>query len=268
MSKVVFITGVSSGLGKYTAEYLVKNNYIVYGSSRNNISDENGVHILKMDVTDKDSVYNAVNTILEREGKIDVLINNTGMGVSGSIEDASSDEIRLQFDTNLIGLIYVTQAVLPSMRSSKSGMIINISSLAGICALPFQGLYSASKYAIIGLSDSLRMELKQFNIKVIVIEPGDFNTNFTLNRIIQEKAAIGNPYEAQFRETMAIIEKDENGGVHPDVFARKVLKIIKSKNPCYVYVVSSFEQRLVPYLKRLLPHKWFYAIIRSHYSIK
>jgi NADP-dependent 3-hydroxy acid dehydrogenase YdfG len=268
MSKVIFITGVSSGLGKHTAEFLSQNGFIVYGSSRKGNQIEGKVIPLAMDVNDVNSIKNAVDTIIHKEGKIDILINNAGMGISGSIEDASTEEIKLQMDTNFLGMIHVIQAVLPSMRKAGNGTIINMSSLAGICALPFQGLYSASKYAIVGFSDSLRMELKQFKIKVIVVEPGDFHTNFTSNRLIQEKSKNNSAYKDQFDKTMSIIEKDETGGLHPNILAKKVLKIVKSKNPCEVYVVSSFEQRLVPYIKRILPNKWFYSIIGSHYGIK
>jgi len=268
MSSVIFITGASSGLGKHTAEYLSQNGFTVYGSSRNGNKIAGGVIPIKMDVTDVKSIHEAINNVIKKEGKIDVLINSAGIGISGAIEEASTEEIKLQMDTNLVGMVHVIQSVLPSMRQSGNGTIINISSLGGISALPFQGFYCASKFAIIGLSDALRMELKPFNIKVVVIEPGDFYTNFTANRMIQEKAKKDSPYEAQFRKTMEIIEKDETGGLHPDILARKIFKIIKSKNPCQVYVVSSFEQRLVPYVKRLLPNKWFYAIIGSHYGVK
>jgi len=268
MSQVIFITGVSSGLGKHTAEYLAQNGFTVYGSSRKGNQIDGGVIPLKMDVTDVKSIHEAINTILEKEGKIDVLINNAGMGISGAIEEATTEEIKLQMDTNFLGMIHIIQAVLPAMRHHGCGTIINMSSLGGICALPFQGFYCASKYAIVGFSDSLRMELKPFNIKVVVVEPGDFHTNFTANRMIQEKAKKDSPYEAQFSKTMKIIEKDETGGLHPDILAHKIFKIIKSKNPCQVYVVSSFEQRLVPYIKRLFPNKWFYSIIGSHYGVK
>jgi len=268
MSKVIFITGVSTGLGKHTAEYLAQNGFTVYGTSRNETRIGGGVHTLMMDVTDVLSIQKAINTVLEKEGKIDVMINNAGMGISGAIEEATTEEIRLQMDTNFLGMVHVIQAILPSMRQQGSGTIINMSSLGGICALPFQGFYCASKFAIVGFSDSLRMEVKPFNIKVVVIEPGDFHTNFTSNRVIQQKAKNNSPYEAQFNKTMGIIEKDETGGLHPDKLALKIFKIINSKNPCQVYVVSSFEQRLVPYIKRLLPHKWFYSIIGSHYGVK
>ena len=268
MGKVVFITGASSGLGKHTAEFLDQNGFTVYGSSRKGNPIGGNVIPLKMDVTDVTSIQLAINIVLKKEGKIDILINNAGMGISGSIEEASTEEIKLQMDTNFLGMVHVIQAVLPSMRQNSNGTIINMSSLGGIAALPFQGFYCASKYAIIGFSDALRMEIKPFNIKVVVIEPGDFFTNFTANRLIQEKAKTNSPYEAQFNKTIGIIEKDETGGIHPNVLAHKIYKIITSKNPCQVYVVSSFEQRLVPYIKRLLPNSWFYSIIGSHYGIK
>ena len=145
MSKVIFITGVSSGLGKHTAEYLAKNGFTVYGSSRKGIQISNGVIPLKMDVTDVKSIHEAVNTIIEKEGKIDILINNAGMGISGSIEEATTEEINLQMDTNFLGMVHVIQAVLPPRKHQGGGTIIIMSPLAGFCPFPFQGFYIARK---------------------------------------------------------------------------------------------------------------------------
>ena len=134
--------------------------------------------------------------------------------------------------------------------------------------LPFQGYYSAAKFAIEGFSEVLRMELRQFNIKVIVINPGDFHTNNTLNRknfLAPDKDEI---YDEQFRKTIAIIEKDENGGWKPEIMARKIYKILEKKRPCNRYVIASFEQKLAVWLKRILPGSWFDAILRGHYGIK
>ena len=183
MAKVVLITGVSSGFGKAISEILSANGYIVYGLSRRQAEDLKGsIKILKADVTDALSVKNAVSALLAREGKIDILINNAGMGISGSIEDCSHEDIHLQMSTNFLGYVNMIQSVLPSMRKQGEGTIVNISSIGGLMGLPYQGFYAASKFAVEGLSESLRMELIPYHIKVIVIQPGDFFTSFTANR--------------------------------------------------------------------------------------
>jgi NADP-dependent 3-hydroxy acid dehydrogenase YdfG len=268
MSKVVFITGVSSGFGKQTSEYLAQKGFKVYGVSRKPIDHDPKVTIINLDITDQQCVRNAIDTVIQKEGRIDVLINNAGMHTGGSIEDAPYEDIKLQMETNFWGFVHTIKAVLPTMRKQGKGTIINISSIGGIMGLPFQGFYSASKFAIEGMSEALRMELKQFNIKVIVIEPGDFHTNNTTNRKNVFKSEADNAYETQFNRTLAAIEKDENGGWNPNILARKLYKIIESKNPCHRYVVASFEQKLAVCLKSILPSSWFFKIIEDHYGIK
>lgn len=268
MQKIIFITGVSSGFGKSMSEYLSQKGYKVYGTCRSIIETSRNYKLLKADVTDKASVDEAVQTILSNEQRIDVLINNAGLGISGPLEFSSSQDIKLQMDTNFLGTVNVIQSVLPAMRKQKSGTIINFSSIGGIMGLPYQGFYSASKFAIEGLSETLRMELKPFNIKVIVIRPGDFNTRFTSNRKIEQDLNTNGPYEVQLGKTMAIIESDERGGMNPDILARKMYYIIKSKNPCHSYIIASTEQKLAVILKRILPVSWFSGILSSHYGIK
>ena len=268
MKKVVFITGISSGFGKSTAEYLAQKGHVVYGTSRKEIETDNRINVLKADVTDVNSVKTAVETVLQKEGRIDILINNAGMGISGPVETALSDDIRLQMRTNFMGAVNVIQAVLPAMRKQKSGTIINISSIGGLMGLPFQGFYSASKFAIEGMSEALRMELKPFNIKVVVIRPGDFFTSFTSNRKADENISGNNPYEPQFRKSMSVIETDEKGGMKPEFFARKLARIIEKKNPGSTYILSTAEQKLAVVLKRILPDALFAGILGSHYGIK
>ncbi len=268
MSKIVFLTGVSSGFGKRTAELLASNGFKVYGASRSEIEPQQGIIPLKLDITDRKNVQEAVNEVLKKEGRIDVLINNAGMGISGSIEDASVEEMELQVNTNFYGAVHVIQAVLPSMRKLGSGLIINISSIGGLMGLPYQGFYSASKFALEGLSQALYMELKPFGINVVLVNPGDFSTNFTSKRIISMKSRIEESYKSQFEKTLAIIEKDEIGGLNPEVLARKILKIVKSRKPRLRYIVSSFEQKLAVLLFHILPPKLFFNIISSHYGIK
>jgi len=268
MKKVIFITGISSGFGKSTAEYLAQKGHVIYGTRRKEIETDDRIKVLKADVTDIESVKAAIEIVLSTEGRIDVLINNAGMGISGPIETASADDIRLQMRTNFMGTVNVIQSVLPTMRKQQGGMIINVSSIGGLMGLPFQGFYSASKFAIEGMSEALRMELKPFNIKVIVVRPGDFSTSFTSNRKIDENLIGNNPYQQQFQKSMSIIEMDEKGGMKPDYFARKIGGIIDMKNPGSTYIISTAEQKLAVVLKRLLPGSLFAGILGSHYGIK
>lgn len=268
MSKVIFITGISSGFGKHTATILAEKGHKVYGTSRKEVEHDPRINVIYLDVTDLSAVENSIKTVLEKEGRIDVLINNAGMHTGGAIEVTPYDDIRRQIDTNLFGAIHTIRAVLPSMRKQGTGTIINISSIGGLMGLPFQGFYSASKFAIEGLSDALRMELKQFKIRVVVVNPGDFHTHNTINRKNVYVRDNNNAYEDQFKKSLAIIEKDENGGWSPEILARKISKIVESKNPCNRYVVASFEQKLAVVLKYIMPGSWFAKILEDHYGIK
>jgi short-subunit dehydrogenase len=268
MQKVVLITGVSSGFGKAMAEGLSGDNYLVYGISRRPVETVNNIQVINADVTDKSSVEKAVQEILGKGKRIDVLINNAGMGIAGPVEFSSPSEIQLQMGTNFNGMVNMVQAVLPAMREQNGGMILNISSIGGVMGLPYQGFYSASKFAVEGLSESLRMELKPYNIKVVVIRPGDFNTHFTANRKILNEITAGNPYENQFKKTLSIIETDEKGGLKPAFLAKKIKAVIDSRNPRHHYTIASPDQKLAVVLKRLLPPSWFANILQSHYGIK
>jgi short-subunit dehydrogenase len=268
MPKIIFITGVSSGFGKSMSEYLSKKGYSVYGTVRMIEEGSREYNVLKADVTDKESVDNAVEAVLNNEGRIDVLINNAGMGISGPVEFSSDENIKLQMDTNFMGTVNVIQSVLPVMRKQGAGTIINFSSIGGIMGLPYQGFYSASKFAVEGLSEALRMELKPFNIKVVVVRPGDFSTGFTSKRKIETGLNANGTYESQLRKTMEIIENDERGGMNPDYLASKIYRIIQCRNPQSHYTIASLEQKFAIVLKRLLPTSWFSAILSSHYGIK
>ncbi len=268
MPKVVFITGISSGFGRKTAELLAAKGHIVYGTVRKETEIQTGINLLKMDLTDQISIQEAVSSVIQKEGKIDVLINNAGMHTGGSIETTPIEYARMQMDTNVMGLVYMLREVLPVMRKQQSGTIINFSSIGGLMGLPFQGFYSASKFAIEGISEALRMELKQFNIKVVVINPGDFHTSNTVNRRGFLAKQPGDPYAEQFAKSLSIIEKDENGGWPPEVLARKLVKIVESKNPCHRYIIATLEQKLAVVLKQALPSAWFMKILAPHYGIK
>jgi NAD(P)-dependent dehydrogenase (short-subunit alcohol dehydrogenase family) len=268
MGKVILITGISSGFGKYTAELLAQRGHAVYGTVRSETNTDPKIIVIKMDLTNLASIKSAVEYVLLKEGKIDVLINNAGMLLGGPVELTPPEDFKRQIDTNFIGVVHVIQSVLPSMRKQGKGTIINISSIAGLVGLPFQAFYSASKFAIEGLSEALRIELRAFKIRVVVINPGDFHTNNTINRINILNANLENPYKEQFLKTLAIIEKTENEGLPPDVLARKLCRIVECNNPKHRYIIGKFLDRLSVILKPILPSRLYSKILGIFYGVK
>ncbi|MBF0200658.1 MAG: SDR family NAD(P)-dependent oxidoreductase [Desulfamplus sp.] len=265
-SRVVLITGASSGIGKCTADYLTTKGYTVYGTSRHPESCpeiKNGF-MIKMDVRDTASVKEAIAHIIEKEGRIDVLVNNAGFGIGGAIEDTSTEMVKSLFDTNFFGICRVLQEVLPVMKQQAEGLIINMSSIGGIIGLPFQGIYSASKFAVEGLSEALYKELFSTVIKVVLIEPGDFKTEFTANRqnIMTEINA------DDFQRSLNVIEHDEQNGQPPLKIACLIEKIINDPKPRLRYAVGAFDQKLAIFLKKILPNRWFDRIIMSYYKLR
>jgi len=263
MVKVILITGISTGFGRETAKLLAEKGHSVYGTIRKDCDAHDRINLLKMDLTDHDSVNKSVKTIIEREGRIDILINNAGMHTGGPVEMTPDENIRLQMDTNFTGMVHLTRVVLPEMRRNGGGMIINISSIGGLMGLPFQAFYSASKFAVEGFSEALRMEVKGFNIKVIVLNPGDFHTSNSANR--RNYLAPAGAYQGQFERSLRVIEKDEANGWRPEMLARKISRIVESRNPHQRYVVASFDQKLAVMLKRIMPGRWFMRILTDHY---
>jgi len=269
MKKVILITGISSGFGKQTAELLASRGHTVYGTVRRDVEISSSITGLKLDLTNVDSIRQAVQTILQKEGRIDVLINNAGMHTGGPIETSPIENIKLQMDTNFLGMVNLTREVLPVMRKQGGGTIINFSSIGGLMGLPLQAFYSAGKFAIEGFSEALRMEVKQFNIKIVLINPGDFHTNNSANRRnFLAPTDMNDPYHEQYLKTLAIIEKDEANGWEPIVLAKKLVRIAECKNPHQRYIIASFEQKLAVALKYILPGKLFRMILEDHYKIK
>jgi NAD(P)-dependent dehydrogenase (short-subunit alcohol dehydrogenase family) len=269
MKKVILITGVSSGFGKESARLLAEAGHKVYGTIRKGDTQAEKYQILKMDLTDPLSIETAVRTVIEKEGRIDVLINNAGMHTGGPVETSPVENIRLQIETNFTGMVLIIKEVLPLMRKQGSGTIINFSSIGGLMGLPFQAFYSAAKYAVEGFSEALRMEVKQFNIKVVLINPGDFHTSNSANRRnFLAPTSQDDPYSSQFQISLAQIEKDEANGWKPAVLAGKLVRIVELNNPKQRYVIASFEQKLAVVLKYILPGKLFGKILEDHYKIK
>ena len=268
MKKIILITGISSGFGKQTAKLLAEKGHNVYGTVRKDRQPDELVHYLMMDLMDSVSIKKAVAAVMEKEGRIDVLINNAGMHTGGPIETSPIENIKLQMDTNFLGMAQITREVLPIMRKQGGGTIINFSSIGGLMGLPFQPFYSAGKFAIEGFSEALRMEVNQFNIKIVLINPGDFHTNNSANRRnFLAPTDVNDPYHEQYEKTMAIIEKDEANGWEPVVLAKKLVKIVECKNPNQRYIIASFEQKLAVALKYIIPGKLFRMILQDHYKI-
>ena len=268
MKKVILITGVSSGFGKESARLLAEAGHKVYGTIRKGDTHAEEYQILNMDLMDLISIKAAVKTISEKEGRIDVLINNAGMHTGGPIETLPVEFIKLQMDTNFVGTVNITKEVLPIMRRNGGGTVINLSSIGGLLGLPYQGIYSAVKFAIEGLSEALRIETRKFNIKVVVINPSDFRTKSSVNRRnFLAPAGDDDPYKKQFEKTLALIEKDEANGLDPAVIARKIVKIVECRNPKHRYLISTFLPRLAVALKHIVPAKLFSRLLGIFYGI-
>ena len=263
---VILITGITSGFGKAMAEKLSAEGHAVYGTHRNAKEFIPGVTYIKAEVTSDEDCEAAVRQVVEKEGRLDVFINNAGMGIGGPLEFCSLESARRQMDVNWMGMVRFLHHVLPVMRKQGGGKIICFSSIGGLMGLPFQGLYSASKFAIEGYCEALRLETKAFGIKVVVIEPGDFATSFTAQR---KSVAEPEAYEVYktYEKSLASIEKDETTGLKPEYLAGKIARIVRKKNPKYHYIISTLEQRLSVTLKAILPPRWFAAILGSYYKL-
>ena len=262
---VVLVTGASSGIGECCASLLAQKGYRVYGASRSAVS-ASPVLPLKMDVTQDDSVRQAVDSVLQREGRLDVLVNNAGMGIAGSLEDTSPEEARGQFEVNLFGVLRMCHAVLPGMRLQGAGYIVNIGSIGGLIAIPYQGLYSASKFALEGLTECLRMEVKSFGIRVVLIEPGDHRTGFTKHRRMTEASSSNPAYRASFERAIEQMAADEQAGPLPDNIARLVHRVIQTRNPRLRYTTGTLAQRAAVWLKRLAPNALLEKIVSAYYG--
>lgn len=267
MSKVVLITGASSGIGAAIAQYLVVKGYIVYGTSRNPKDTlSNGVKMLSLDVTKEETIRGAIDTLLDQEGKIDFLVNNAGMGITGPLEETPDAETKRVFETNFFGALQVIKAVLPTMREQRSGMIINITSIAGYMGLPYRGIYSATKGALGIITEAYRMELKEFNVQMTTVAPGDFATNIAAGRY-HAPILNNSPYKENYQRTLRIMDEHVDSGMDTSVMAKKVYAIMQKNKPNVHYRVGFFMQRFSIALKRLLPDTWYERLLLNHYKL-
>src|SRR5688572_1853720 len=252
MSKVVLITGGSSGIGKSVGEYLHQQGFVVYGTSRNPERVENSVFpLVALDVRNAESIKRAVAEVIAKSGRLDIVINNAGVGITGPLEEIPAEEIKNNFETNLFGPIEVMKAVLPQMRAQKSGLIINVTSIAGYMGLPYRSVYSASKGALELISEALRMEVKPFGITITTVAPGDFATNIAAGRY-HAPVVKGSAYEKVYSGILATMNNHVDAGSDPTQMAEAVYAIMKTPNPEVHYKVGAFMQKFSIVLKRLL----------------
>ncbi len=269
MGKVILITGASSGIGKDTALNLIKEGHIVYGAARriSKMKDivEAGGHSIKMDILNNEDVDKAVNRVISEHKRIDVLVNNAGYGLWGAVETISIDEAKRQFDVNIFGLAYLTKKVIPLMRNQKSGKIINMSSMGGKVYTPFGAWYHATKYALEGWSDCLRIELKSFGINVILIEPGVIKTEFQdvmMDSTVER--SIGTPYEKKLKALEKATQEMYTRGIGspPSVITKLIIKAINSPNPKRRYVGGLFAKPML-FIKKWFGDKMYEKAIMS-----
>lgn len=264
--KVILITGGSSGIGKSIGEFLHHKGFVVYGTSRNPEKVANSVFpLLTLDVRNTESIRHAIAEVIRISGRIDVVINNAGVGIIGPVEEIPTEEIRNNFETNLFGPIEVMKAVLPQMRAQKSGLIINITSIAGYMGLPFRAVYSASKGALELVTEALRMEVRPFGIEITNIAPGEFATNIAAHRYhvpVSEHSAY-----AHYGKTVQLINEQVGGGDDPVKMGEAVFKIINTSRPDVHYKVGPFLSTFSIVLKRILPDKLYEKMLMNHYKL-
>jgi len=268
MSKVILVTGASSGIGYAVASVLTSKGLRVYGTSRQ--ASERFAHfpfeMIQMDVTNELEVQSTLNRIETNEGRLDVVVNNAGLGMVGAIESITDAEARLIYETNVFGVLNVCRQAVPALRKSGGGYIINITSLAGQMGLPFRGIYSSSKFAVEGFTESLSQEVRQFGIKVCLIEPGDFKTNINETRKVASQ--IHPSYGDQCNKVLEQICDEVTHSRTPEVIGHVVYGILNDPSPSLRYRAATLMQRFSLTLMRILPDRWFEHLIMRHYGLK
>ena len=249
MEKVALVTGSSSGIWFETSLALARNVYHTFATMRNLGKDEKikqiiekedlSIEILELDVDNEESVNRAIKTVSEKKGRIDVLVNNAGYGMWGTVEDVSIDEFKEQFETNFFSIIRLIQKVAPIMRKQNSGNIVNISSVAGRIGFPVSPAYISSKFALEGLSESLRFELMPFGINVIIIEPGVIKTNFFDSMKMSEKSQQDSTYKEITDKVISGVKMMAEMGTHPKEVANVVIKTLGEEKPLPRYVIGN-----------------------------
>lgn len=260
--KVVLVTGASRGIGESICLKMLEKGAVVYGTSR----EKGGPHpykMLKLDVEDEASCAQTVNKVIDDQGRIDIFINNAGAGIGGAIEDSDTDEAKWQFEINFFGMLRMLSHILPVMRKQRSGRIILISSVAGFLSVPYQGLYSATKYATEAVAIALRNELRAFGIEVMLVNPGDTKTGFTKSRMYSKGANAQSEYYTSFIESIKKMEEAEENGMNPAIIAWGLAKKLEKKKLSVRYIPGYYKAVFV--LSKILPEKFVIFLMRKLY---
>lgn len=267
-NKVVLITGGSSGIGKAIGVFLKSKGHQVIGTTRflSKRKADSAIELVAMDVTDRSTIDTAVGEVMQKYGRIDVLINNAGIGITGPVEEIPEEEIDKVMRTNFTGPVQVIQSVLPYMREAGDGLIINITSIAGYMGLPYRGVYSSSKGALELITEALRMETKDFGVRITNLAPGDFATHIA-DRRFHAPVREGSPYAEAYKNTLDDINAHVELGSDPIEVGRKVLEIMEIKKPRIHYKVGKRTQKMSVFLKHILPDKWFEQLLIKHYKL-
>lgn len=268
-SKVVLVTGASSGFGQAIAAQLHVRGHRVFGTMRQApAATPPDCTLVPMNVDDEGSVLAGVAEVIRQAGRIDAVVNNAGWGFAGAIEDTTVDEARRQFETNFFGMHRVCRAVLPQMREQRSGRIVNMSSLGGLVSVPFQAMYCATKFAVEAYTEALRMEVMPFGIQVSMVEPGDFATRFTANRLMTAASTPQSPYAE--RCTTAVRRMGEDESSNPDIgpVVRAVITALEARKARLRYPAANALQRTLVALRPLMPQPLFEYLIMDNYKIR
>jgi len=261
---IVLVTGASSGFGKLTASFLAERGYVVFGTSRKAPGkSRDGFEMVQLDITSDQSVKESVSTILQKGGRIDVLVNNAGQAQTGGLEETSIEEAKAHFDSNFFGAVRMVNAVLPDMRRRRRGRIINLASLAATFPVLFEGYYAAAKAALMTYTEVLRQEVKSLGIQVSLVEPGFFRTNLLSARMTA--AYTINDYDETRKRAQAALEESFVKGADPEEVAETVVKIIESPSPALHYAVGKEKSSLL--LKRVLPNSVLESLTRRHWRL-
>jgi NAD(P)-dependent dehydrogenase (short-subunit alcohol dehydrogenase family) len=267
-SRVVVITGAGSGIGRACAEELAGRGHRVHGGDiRTEVAPfSNPVTFTRLDVDDDISCREFVRRVVEHEGRIDVVLNNAGFGIAGPAEETSSAEAHAQLETLFFGVARMCREVLPVMREQTGGLIVNMSSIGGLIALPFQSFYSAGKFAVEGYSEALRQEVEPFGIRVVLIEPADVRTGFTDSRRIVAAHTGTSPYRDRVGAVLATAERDERTGSDPAEVARLVAHIVAGRRNRFRYTVGHPLVRATPLLRRAVPAPMAEWLMRAYWN--
>ena len=271
--QVVLITGASRGIGAACARLLAQRGHRVFGTTRQTgalppsppVPGPGSLEMLQLDVDDDESVRAGVRSVVEQAGRLDVAVNNAGIGIVGPVEDTSEEEARAQFETNLLGAWRVCRAALPLMRQQGSGLIVNIGSIGGLAGIPFQAAYSAGKFGLEGLTESLRMEVRPFGIRVVIIEPGNIDTDATARSPYTRARTLA--YEEHLERATQTMIRGERKGARPEAVARLLERLMFIPRPRVRYTVGPAPERAAASVKRVLPSRLFERLLLPAYGL-